>query len=131
VQDEAGHERTQKSVSSEKSFFGELDKSCRRKFTADDKLFFFQEFCKHHNFNATIKEDVEAAKDLALQGGEGCAWNIIALRIARETQRNMGQPILLVELNEQHCASVSRTILKDAAMFLSAVDEISLTLLLH
>jgi len=40
--------RAVQSVGSDKIFYGEFDGSFRRMYTEDDKLFFFDEFCKHH-----------------------------------------------------------------------------------
>ena len=69
------------SVGSDISVYGEFDGSFRRMYTEDDKLFFFDEFCKHRN----LTNDPQAAADKALMGGEGCAWNMITNSIQRES----------------------------------------------
>ena len=70
--------RATQTVGSDKTCYGELDSSFQRLYTDDDKLFFFNEFCKHHKLTS------EAAAEMAIKGGKGCAWNAITKHIARE-----------------------------------------------
>ena len=68
-------------MGSDKTFNDESDSSYRHQYTDDDKLFFFDEFCRHHK----LTSEATASK-----GGEGCAWNAIAKRIVREHPKQFG-----------------------------------------
>jgi hypothetical protein len=47
-------------------------------YTADETLFVFEEFCKHHNKDPQKKDDVDAVRAMVQARGEQCEWNVVA-----------------------------------------------------
>jgi hypothetical protein len=55
--DTSGHLRSEKSATAEKLYHGEISGTGKRLYTADETLFLFEEFCKHHYKDPQKKDD--------------------------------------------------------------------------
>ena len=104
VEDDSGHLRAQKKTSPEKLFHGEIFASGKRYFTADETLFLFESFCKHHAFDPHKKDDIDAVTLMVTEGGDKCEWSAVAKRIARDHPKEFGA--------EHPCGDISRQALK-------------------
>ncbi len=87
----SGHLRSEKQKSPEKLYRCDISKTGKLLFTADDTLFLFEAFCRHHGFNPHKKEDIDAVRDLVTEGGEKCEWAAVAKRVARENPKDYGE----------------------------------------
>ena len=56
AEEDSGHLSSQKNTSPEKSYHSKKSSSCKRFFTADETLFLFELFCKHHSFHPNKKD---------------------------------------------------------------------------
>ena len=109
VVDESGHLRSEKPQSPGKFYRGEISKTGKRLFTADETLFLFEAFCRHHGFDPHKKEDIDAVRELVTDGGDKCEWAAVAKRVARENPKVYGDEHPTGEIMRQafkHCIKV-------------------------
>lgn len=67
--DTSGPLRSEKSATPEKLYHGEISGTGKRLYTADETLFLFEEFCKHHYKDPQKKDDVDAVRAMVQAGG--------------------------------------------------------------
>ena len=111
VEDDSGHLRAQKKTSPEKLFHGEISASGNRYFTADETLFLFESFCKHHAFDPHKKDDIDAVTLMVREGGinvNGVLWPSELREIIR---KNLVQNILAATFLDRHLNAASGPIL--------------------
>ena len=99
VVDEEDHLRTKETRTAAPAYYAGIDSAGRRILTPDNKLFFFEQFRKHHGLEPIAKEWI-------LDSGAKCRWSDLAKKIARENPNQYG---------EAHpCGSVSRAALRNS-----------------